>query len=194
MAIRRVLFNMKTLYLLASLVLVMPVIADDPKVEQGAAPANADKKALLLKPTGVVVYDSGARNGIAYVTAYLLMSDTEMIIATFTMPTEYTTTPVDKQSGAPSDERKPYSVDLKNLSVSRLTGSEIKQHIYRGGVARPIPDGSNKQQSFVSGTGMLAGRRGDPLAAISLHHIDFGDGKLYETSPFSFNSINIPVP
>ena len=181
---------MKTLYLLASLVLVMPVIADDPKVGQGVAPANADKKVLLLKPTGVVVYNSGARNGIAYVTAYLLMSDTEMIIATFTLPTEYTTTPVDKQTGAPSDERKPYSVELKNLSVTRSTGPDIQQHIYRGGVARVMPG----QQSFVSGTGVLAGRRGDPLAAISLHQIDFGDGKLYETSPVSFNFINIPVP
>jgi hypothetical protein len=118
-----------------------------------------------------------------------------MIIATFTLPNEYTTTPVDKQTGAPSDERKPYSVELKNLSVTRSTGPDIKQHIYRGGVARVMPpDGSNKQQSFVSGTGVLAGRRGDPLAAISLHHIDFGDGKLYETSPVSFNFINIPVP
>ena len=164
------------------------------KVEQGAAPANADKKALLLKPTSAVVYDSGAQNGIAYVTAYLLINDTEMIISRFTLPTEYTTTPIEKQSGEPSDERKPYSVDLRNLSVSRLTGPDIKQHIYRGGVAIPIPDGSYKRQSFVSGTGVLAGRRGDLIGAISLHNIDFGDGKLYETTPVSFNSINIPVP
>ena len=191
MTISGVLHNMKSLCLLAFLALVMPTIADDPKVEQGAAPANADKKALLLKPRGAVVYDSGARNGIAYVTAYLLMNDTEMIIATFELPAEYKTIPVDRQSGAPSDERKPYSVDLRNLSVSRLTASDIKQHIYRGGVARPIPDGS---KPFVSGRGVLSGRRGDPSGAISLHNIDFGDGKLYETSPVSFNFINIPTP
>lgn len=187
---------MKKFYKLAAIVGISCTTASYLTCSCGAesvsdAPTNSEKKVQALRPMYSVAYDSGSSN----VMAYIVISDAEMIIVRFLPPIEYRTIPADKQSGKPSDEQAPYKIVLKNVNIQRLTGPDVRQHIYHGGAARPIPeDGSHARHSSLAGTAEFSGQRGSPNFSISLHNIDFGDGKLYETSSASFDKINIPVP